>query len=392
MGGSWVTLFASELAVAKDLVPFVDIIIEGEGEAPFLDILKADDLNQPGDIPNAWLKNNGTFSPPVSQVCTVLDEIPPPNYDGIDLDLYSTPRPVMLQASRGCYWGKCAFCVHAAGVHNYKTKEIRIKKFEKLSEDLEILINKYKPKFLSFADVSISPAQMNNICDLLIAKNHKIPWFAFLRFEKRFDHDLLKKMREAGCFILNFGLESGSNKVLETINKGYNLETAMVVLQNALDMGFRVTIHTMAALPGEKAEDLDKTLKLIEKFSGKLHESYTEIFRLEKDTRIFSDPEHYGLELIPCKKVFNNAIPFKNKNGLSPKEAIDILNKKIYSYYIENNNLLFRRKSHFGMKHKADFSEPSIFKADFSINIKDQIFTDSITVTTTGGDIFKKLE
>lgn len=387
LGGPWTTLFAPELAEARELYPFYDMIVQGEGELPFLKILQAGPGLKSETIPNLWMKNADGFIPPDSGYRTDMNELSPPDYNGLDLDSYGAPKPVMVQGSRGCYWGRCAFCVHATGVHNHQSGRIRLRSFDKLAEDIDHLIRTYSPRFISFADVSVSPSEMKKLCHLFLEKAYQLPWFVFLRFENGFDRDLLKLMREAGCFLLNFGLESGSKRILKLIDKGHDLDTAKRILQDATELGFRVSIHTMAGLPGETDADLKKTIHIIKEFIPGIHESYTEIFRLEKNTRIYQEPEKYGIDLVSDTKVFDNAIPFNNRFGLDRNDALKIINQELYPFYFKHNNLIYRRKSIFSLKHKNDFTQESIFHAAINLAQGTVTYQDEVTVSTRGGGL-----
>lgn len=391
LGGPWTTLFAQELAGTGKLHPFFDLIVAGEGELPFLEILKFSTAKDLGSIPNTWVKQDQGFAPPNSLYQVDMSDLEAPDYEGLDLDLYGAPKPVLLQTSRGCYWGRCAFCVHAFGVHDHVTKRVRVRPLELIAKDIEHVVKTYSPRFISFADVSISPVHMRRLCEVMIERGYKLPWFAFLRLDKGFDRNLLSLMRRAGCYKLNFGLESGSKEVLKTIDKGYDLTIAHRIIDDAIDLGFRVSLHTMAGLPREKRKDLEKTLDTLEHYAPKIHESYAEIFRLERSTRIFENPAFYGIQIHPGNKVFNNAISFSNLEGISSNEAMAMVDERLYPFFLNRNDIIFRSKSCFSLNHKDDFSSESQFKARFQLDFGEERFDDEVTVSTTGGGIFTKI-
>ena len=391
LGGPWATLFSDELAAATPLHDFYDVVVQGEGELPMLEILRAGPRGDFSGIPNVWSRSPDGFSPPSTFHQSDFDDLPPPNYDGLSLDKYVAPRPVMVQASRGCYWGRCAFCVHTAGIHSFRATGTRRRGVEKLLSDLDHLVQTYSPRFVSFADVSISPAVMRRICTGLATREYRLPWLVFLRFENGFDKELLGLMRKAGCFILHFGLESGSDKVLKTIDKGHKLAVARRIIEDAVGLGFRVVIHTMAGLPGETEDDLMQTIDFIKEHAAGIHESYTEVFRLEQHTRIHSEPAKYGIKLVHSHATFDSAIPFENLHGVTAERAMEMVDRELYSFYASGTDLIYRRKSHFSLKHKDDFAAPSRFKATFRLAHGLGTFEDEIEVSTTGGGILRRL-
>jgi len=388
LGGPWVTMFADELTSYTPLFDFYDLLVEGEGEEPVRDILKSKNSSEYPDIANVWYRCGNSFKRSENFFQADLRDIPAPDYDGLDLDRYTAPRPVLIQGTRGCYWGRCAFCVHACGPKDSRAKAMRTRPFDLFISDIDTLIQKYSPRFIAFVDVAISPNRMKRLCQAMMKRKYKIPWFAFLRFEEGFDLELLRMMHFAGCVLVNYGLESASEKVLERIEKGHNLETVRRIISDTVKWGTSVTLHTMAGLPGETKEELEKTIKLIQEYMPILYESYTEIFRLEKHTKIYYDPEKYGIIKQNSQRIFDNAIPFKNINGLSTEEAAEILDKSINLFFKENEKtILYLGKDQSSIKAKDSFKNPSVFKAAFSARLPEGEFNDEITVSTTGGRI-----
>jgi anaerobic magnesium-protoporphyrin IX monomethyl ester cyclase len=345
-----------------------------------------------GEIPNAWVRCGESLSPPSRAFVANLGELTTPSYDGLDLDAYLAPRPVLLQSSRGCYWGRCAFCVHTFQAHACETPRVRLRPLELVGADIDRLVSRYAPRYLAFGDVSISPARMKQLCQLMIDRALAIPWFAFLRLDRGFDRPLLERMRQAGCLKLNFGLESGSARILGLLEKGHDLDTARRIIDDALDLGFRVTLHTMAALPGETRQDFEQTLALIEHYAPRVHETGTEVFRLERGTRIFQSPERYQIKIHDAGKSFDNSIPFENPQGLGQQEAMRLLNERLYGFYRDRPDLIYRARSNVGLRHKDDFALPSHFRARCRLRLGALDFDEQVMVATRGGGILQKLD
>jgi len=391
LGGPWISLFAQELASREVLRPFFDVLIAGEGELPLVELLRQPDPTSWGEIPNAWIRRGASCTPPRSGYVANLAELATPSFDGLDLDAYGAPRPVLAQTSRGCYWGRCAFCVHTFGTHSTEGSRVRLRPLELVAQDVAQLVSKYAPRYLSFADVGISPARMKLLCELMLSQHIEVPWFAFVRLDRGFDRPLLETMRRAGCLKLNFGLESGCGRLLNLLDKGHDLDTARRILDDAIALGFRITLHTMAGLPSESRAELEQTLALIEHYAPLIHESGTEIFRLERGTRIFKDPESYQIQIEDAGKSFDNSIPFENLTGLSQSEARLALDDRLYSFFRERDDLIYMQKSTFALRHKDDFAEPSRYRARCHLRLGATVFQDEVTVSTRGGGIFVKV-
>lgn len=390
LGGPWATMFASELAGATVLHRFYDFVICGEGERPLLGLIEGLDGGDLSHVPNLWICDGVEPSAPSLMVRAEPEDFGPPDYDGLDLDAYRAPRPVLVQASRGCYWGRCAFCVHAAGVHSFDGRT-RTRTVEEIVREVETLIERHSPGFLCFADVSLPPKILRGVSEAFVERGYRIPWYAFLRFEKAFDRSLLELARRAGCFLLHFGLESGSEAVLRRVDKGQDLQVARRILDDATDLGFRVTVHTMAGLPGETEQDLQETIRLLGEYIPRVHDSFTEIFRLERDTRIHRDPARYGIEIRSGGRVFDSSIPFDNPGGLSQEQALEIVNRELYGFYDGRGDLIYRHRSLLALKQRGSFAEPSVFRGGFNATVAAKSYEDSVEVSTTGGGILQKV-
>lgn len=390
LGGPWATMFAGEIAGAGPLASLWDFVVEREGERPFFELVEGLGGGGVASIPNLWTSGEEAPREPEEIVVAETGDFGPASYDGLDLDRYRAPRPVLLQASRGCYWGRCAFCVHAAGVHDFHGRT-RTRSIGDILAEIDHLVSRYSPRFLCFTDVSLSPKVVRGVSEGLLERGCDLPWYAFLRFEKAFDRELLALARSAGCFLLHFGLESGCEEVLERVDKGQDLQVARRILDDAADLGFRVTIHTMAGLPGETARDLEMTFEMIRQYAPKVHDSFTEIFRLERGTRIHRDPGRYGIALGPTRRIFDNAIDFENPAGLSSREAMAMVNEELYGFYAGRDDLIYRLKSMHSLEHRRDFDTPSVFKGRFDAGCGGVAFSDSVEVSTTGGGILERI-
>ena len=359
LGGAWVTMFVEDLVSAREFAELFDVVIQGEGETPLLELMRAEGAEALEGVPNAHVKRaDGTFSSPRRFAETDMNGLPAPDYAGLPLDDYSVPRPVLLQTARGCYWNKCAFCVHT-----FANKRYKIRRLELVLSDIDALMESCRPRFIVFTDLCHPANRMEKISEWIIQKGHRVNWFVFMRFEDSLTRDVLGKMREAGCDRIAFGLESANELTLRTIRKGHKMATVKRILEDCHALGVKTVLNTMVGLPGESREDAMDTLAFLRENQDRFFEAHVEIFRLEKDSDIYNRPEAYGISLDKSRSApFDNSIDFRNGEGkLQSDEALELANRTVYSYYREKPGSAYVRKSMRSLTHA--YPEPSVFEA-----------------------------
>jgi len=105
--------------------------------------------------------------------------------------------------------------------------------------------------------------ELSKLCDLIIDDGFKIRWSGFAVIDKGMDLALLEKMKQAGCFGLNFGIESGSQNVIDKMRKGFRIKDAEQNIRDAFGIGVEVVANFIIGFPGESEEDFRQTLDFI---------------------------------------------------------------------------------------------------------------------------------
>ena len=250
----------------------IDCVVRGEGDFAFNLIIKEGFSRR---IPNVFYKDNGVIIFPESQDSAIknLDELPFPAYELFNINKYRQPlitsrrAPLgYLETSRGCY-GRCIFC--NKNIHGF---QVRMKSSFRVVDEMERMLK------LGFRELHIIDdlftADMNRayvICEEIIRRGLKFPWYprGGIRVD-RVNEKLLKIMRRAGCYRIPFGVESGSQKILDAVGKNISLEQAQKAVALARKAGLETECYFMLGLPGESEEDLKKSID----FSIKLNPDY----------------------------------------------------------------------------------------------------------------------
>ncbi len=240
----------------------VDYVIVGEGEIPFhrlLDYLEKPKDSFPKDM-GILSKEGGDVTPYVN---FNLDHLPFPARHLVPYKKYrsvvSTHPPfTTIMGSRGCPY-QCTFCYTAGGkIFRGRTPKNIL---EEVKECIELGIYEF---FFFDENFTLKKERVEEFCHLILKEGLKIYWDV----RSRVDHgerDMLKLMKEAGCQRIQFGVESGSQKILNRLKKGFSVEQAQKAFKWAKEAGILTYADFMIGNPDETMEDIEKTLKFAQK-------------------------------------------------------------------------------------------------------------------------------
>lgn len=278
LGGSIVTRWMGCLGLEK-ILDICDSIVFKEGEEAVA-ALATEPIEK---VPSIGYKRNGRIIFNSTRSVSNLDGLPPPSFDDLDLGLYLSPSPVLpVYASRACYWGRCAFCDHGYGYD----KEYRVRSPDKVVEDLWYLMDRYNTKYFSFADEAIPPKYFERLSNCIIESGINVRWLAHARAEKGFTEHLCRKMYRSGCRMLLFGIESGSQKILDLMDKGSHVNKTRKILKACRDAGIWNHVFLFFGFPGEREEDAEKTLQFVGENKSVINSVGCTTFLLGKYSRV----------------------------------------------------------------------------------------------------------
>lgn len=260
MGGVHVSVLPEE-ALAH-----CDIVVKGEGEIAMLDIIKGNIKS--GIISRQYIKN--------------LDEIPPPARHHMNMKFYlhsrdrlpyghfsfAPPRSkcASVMSSRGCPYS-CIFC------HNsWRGTPVRFNTPERIISEIKSLVSEYNVNALFFCDDELfaNKNRLEKICNSIIEEKLNIVWCAAARVNS-LELELLQLAYRAGCRKLNIGLESGSQRILDILNKKTTVEQNKIAVGLCKKAGIKIGGTFMIGNPTETLEDINLTVKFIKE--NKLYEN-----------------------------------------------------------------------------------------------------------------------
>jgi hypothetical protein len=293
-------------AIADKLPPpafrFVDYYVRFDGEPAFdglLELLAG--RRHPSLIPNVvWAHGDRTHVNDVREG-PALDFLPPPDFDGLDMDLYNRSPEIeapwlSVNTTKGCAYGRCTYCSDPS----YSSP--RFKSPERAVGEMADLKARYGICKFLFADSYIPPAQMRRIAAALVDQKLGVRWVMQTRPETALTDETIAAYAASGCNELWFGMESISEDVLRFIQKGIARQTMERIVAACLANGIRITLNVMIGVPGETEQNALETLEFI----NSLNEQYPElVFRcntsfvnIPRLSSFGKEPARFGIEIL----------------------------------------------------------------------------------------------
>jgi len=236
--------------------PWVDVICRGEAERTGPELLRA--LLDGGDPARvAGVSARGGDGAVVHAAdrprIANLDTIPFPAFEKIDLPRYAGYG---MMTSRGCPY-PCTFC-SVAPVWNLESYSRGPKN---IVDEMEFLHREAGVRLFLFQDEFFvsGKRQVMDFCRELASRGIDVHWKAFGRVNL-VDEDMMRAMADCGCVELRFGIESGSDRVLQAIKKGFTTAQALDVVPKAVDIFRRVDAFFVWGFPFETLDDFHQSL------------------------------------------------------------------------------------------------------------------------------------
>jgi hypothetical protein len=326
LGGSLATQLGPRIARNSSLWKMFDSLVSGPGEVAFTELIEQ--VNKQGDlsaVPNLiyWQKDavvnsEKTHEFDINDACT-------PEFVSV------RPRSGLpLETSSGCYWGKCIFCYYpkmGTASHDPLYQKKRVRNMELVLKDIQEYKEKYDPLAIVLTDSSVHPKRMEQIVEGNQRSGKKVMFSALFRLEKEFKSKSLCRKLADGGFMGGFvGLESGSQRVNDIINKGIDLKNTEEILKNFNETGILVHLFSIVGIPGETKEDSLMTRQYIKRWHRylKLNWEIYHLYVIEESALAQRAPE-FNVKSTPLPAhVLAPFMSYKVENGLTQEESVGL--------------------------------------------------------------------
>lgn len=255
VGGGLVTTWMSRPEWKSPFGGLFDDLVPGPGEAALVRFVK-ETMRDDGAMPVSGM--------PADEEAA---------FDLLPMGDYLSPGPVLpLSASSGCYWRGCSFCPEKAEGNPWRPADR-----ERLLREVRRLADGLEPRLIHWLDNALSPAFLKG----LIERPPGVPWYGFARFEPFLaEPGVAEDLRHSGCSMLQLGLESGDQAVLDALGKSISLDVAAEILEHLHRAGIGTYVYLLFGTPAEDETAARRTLDWIARRAGMIDFLNLAIFNL----------------------------------------------------------------------------------------------------------------
>ena len=345
VGGPHVTAMPESL-----LEHGADYAVMGEGEVTMCELVErlaagSRDLKK---VPGLVFRENGQFVYTPKHIhIDPLDQVPLPARHLLPMHLYknsvarSTRHPShSMLASRGCP-GVCTFC--SKKTFGTKTRYFSV---DRILEEFFLLRDKYGAKDVAVYDDNFVTNHdiVLVVCEKLKKRNFDIPWSVEARIDV-VNREVLYALKEAGCTCIAYGIESGSQRVLDHINKQVLKEKIVEAIRMTQEVGIPIRSYFMLGLSTETKKEMEETIQFaieldteVASFSLLVPLPGTVEYRRALKSGTFVDPEYYLYKVVPEFNFLD--YPLYIPEGMTAGELLSIHRRAYNRYYFRPKFLL----------------------------------------------------
>jgi len=258
-------------AMSEDVfkrVPELDVIALGEYEETIADL--AAHMDTPEKVRGIVFRGNkGLINTDQRPLVKDLDSLPYPAWDLIEIDRYwesmfpASKKPAAtIMSSRGCNY-RCSFCLYPWVLFRHR---LRLRDLTRVVDEIEWLKESFGARFFYFEDDNFTASwkRVEQFCEDLMERRLNITWGCLSRTDN-VTEARIRLMKDSGCFLIKYGVESGVQSTLDHIDKKKGLNDVVHAFSVTKKVGITVHATVMTGTAGETRETIDQTRRFIKK-------------------------------------------------------------------------------------------------------------------------------
>lgn len=276
-----------------------DSVVVFEGEHTLLSLCRALERDDTLDgianlvLPDSVLGARRVPGPPTVDLRT----LPAPDFDGLPLDRYLSPHLLLpYDPTRGCYWGRCAFCHY--GLTDAGTARYRERPLDTIIEHLTHLSRHHRTRYFYFSQDSVAPKMLVRLAEALSGTDLDLRWGTDLRPESYLTAERCQTLRRGGAVACSLGVESAHPRVLALIDKGIVPSTAARAVRHLAAAGIAAELMCFTDFPTETYAEAVDTLQFLADEAESIAAFIVGQFELTHGSAVARSPERFGLREI----------------------------------------------------------------------------------------------
>lgn len=355
LGGPACATTQSRMIFTQQISDFIDAFVFSEGEEPLLEIMRRlDEGKSLEDIPGTVTKHDSEWVCVPSGKPLSLHSIPFPTYRQFKVEMYLSKR-LFVEWSRGCI-GRCAFCRNYRIFPHYRSRPPR-----DITRELQFHYKENGVRSFIVCDALMNSdlRHLEKVISLIHNNKLDIQWTGHIAPRRDMDENLFKRMREAGCYKLQIGVESGSKKILKLMKRFYTPEDAEYILKASHKAGIENEIFIVVGFPQEGEREFYETVDFIVRnraFINRINSINT--IHLIPGSDIYENSQKYGI-ILP-KENWHYLWYTENGNDYTVrKKRVELLLSKTNQLGIEvlQTNIVEGKENLFDSTFESTFEE-----------------------------------
>lgn len=336
--GIHVTVLPEEVLRSE---PALDFVVRGEPEATVFELarrLSAGESDFRGIEGVSYRRGNRITHNPDRDFIRELDSLPFPAWHHVDFRNYIMPltsRPFLLvSTSRGCHH-RCKFCAADA----YYGREFRKRSPGRVVTELLHVKEKYNVSDFLFWSESFTEDKEYAlaVAGEIIRRKGEFRWVCNSRVDN-VNFEMLRKFRQAGCWMIGYGIESGNQAILDRAGKDITVEQIEKAVQEAKRAGLLTTGHVIFGLPGETRASAFQTIKFLDNLDLDFCQFYCAV--PFPGSELYQEALRNGWLRDRNWRKFEQNFSVINTGSLHPHEVMKIRKLAFRHFYLQRRNIM----------------------------------------------------
>lgn len=317
MGGIYPTFAADKIC----LDGAADIVGRFEGERLLPEIVRVICREAPlKSVDGITFVQKGQLIETPSRPWINIDENPVPDRDLLPMKIYEANNYFEnIECARGCPYS-CTFCSEAP----FKGHLYRERSIDRIFEEIEIVLGKYKPSMIRFTDAvfTLKRKRVQKFHDEIKSRGLDFRFGISTRVDL-LNEEMIKLLSDMGCVNIFLGIESASQKILDNVRKGQTVEQSENTIKLCLKHKIEPWLSFILGLPGETIETAEKTIKFKKKFKGV--KSVFSIFVPELGSELYSCLDRFGMKIRETDLAkYTSQVPIVESPSMSLEQLANV--------------------------------------------------------------------
>ena len=346
LGGPTLSLMdPHELGIMLKRHRAIDAAVRFDGEYP-LGLLASQSLGgewAPERIPGvSSISSDGTVTHVPPAPGPTVNTLPWPAYQPDLLAKLAAPVWGITQA-RGCYWGKCDYCDFVEmydGSPPYRGRSVG-----SFIAEIEHAVSAHNISRFEIITESIPPAFARRLSQEILSRDLKVHWDSFAMVDRRFDADLFRLMRSAGCEYLVIGMETMTTRLLKLVHKSADREENIRFLREAKEAGIRLRVNLIPDLPSTTYAEAMDALADIVTLQDCVDGFAIFPFEATRSSNVGRNPERFGLQVVTANNEAEHS--HQAQYGINHLENVDMAMSN------EERSAVHKAYTEFSIRHSA---------------------------------------